>query len=122
MTPPFPDHPSGHGCVTRRDAQRVQDFFGTDKVAFDVVGGRSLDGLPIPTRHFDRFSDALEEVIDARVWGGIHFRTADEQGAKIGKKVAHWMRDALLRAACGTARERACVSAAVSPPGRTGTP
>ena len=33
-----------------------------------------------------------KEIIDARVWGGIHFRTADVQGAVIGKKVAHWLR------------------------------
>jgi len=92
VTPPFPDHPSGHGCVSGATVNAFQDFFGTDKASFDVVGGRSLNGLPIPARHFDRFSNALKEVIDARVWGGIHFRTADVQGTVIGKKVAHWMR------------------------------
>jgi len=92
VTPPFPDHPSGHGCVSGATVHAFQDFFGTDKAPFDVVGGRSLNGLPIPARHFDRFSNALKEVIDARVWGGIHFRTADVQGTVIGKKVAHWMR------------------------------
>ncbi|HET6602324.1 MAG TPA: vanadium-dependent haloperoxidase [Gaiella sp.] len=91
-TPPFPDHPSGHGCVSGATVSAFQDFFGTDKASFDVVGGRSLNGVPIPARHFDRFSNALKEVIDARVWGGIHFRTADVQGTVIGKKVAHWMR------------------------------
>ena len=90
-TPPFPDHPSGHGCVSGAVLQTFRDFFGTDKVAFDVVAGRSLDGVPIPPRHFDRFSRAIKEVIDARVWGGIHFRTADVQGAVIGKKVAPWL-------------------------------
>jgi hypothetical protein len=91
-TPPFPDHPSGHGCVSGATVEAFKDFFGKDKVAFDVVGGRTLNGATIPPRHFDRFSDALEEIIDARVWGGIHFRTADVQGTVIGKKVAHWMR------------------------------
>jgi hypothetical protein len=91
-TPPFPDHPSGHGCVSGATVSAFQDFFGTDKASFDVVGGRSLNGAPIPARHFDRFSNALKEVIDARVWGGIHFRTADVQGTVIGKKVGHWMR------------------------------
>jgi len=90
--PPFPDHPSGHGCVSGATIEAFQDFFGTDKVEFDVVGGRSFDGVPIPPRHFERFSLALKEIIDARVWGGIHFRTADVVGAVIGKKVAHWMR------------------------------
>lgn len=86
-TPPFPDHPSGHGCVTGAVVHAAQDFFGTDKVSFAIHSSR----FPREPRHFDRFSDALKEVIDARIWGGIHFRTADVQGAVIGKKVAHWL-------------------------------
>jgi hypothetical protein len=44
------------------------------------------------TRSFDRLSDILSEVIDARVWAGIHFRTADVQGAVLGKKVAQYLK------------------------------
>jgi hypothetical protein len=91
-TPPFPDHPSGHGCLSGAVLNTFADFFGTDKVSFRVVSGRSLNAVPIPPRQFDRFSHALKEIIDARVWGGIHFRTADVQGTVIGKKVAHWLR------------------------------
>jgi hypothetical protein len=91
-TPPFPDHPAGHGCVSGATLYAFEDFFGTDKVAFDVVGGRMLNGQLIPARHFDRFSEALQEIVNARVWGGIHFRTADKDGARIGKQVARWMR------------------------------
>ena len=96
-TPPFPDHPSGHGCLSGAVLNSVADFFGTDKVAFTVVSGRSLNGVAIPPREFARFSHALKEIIDARVWGGIHFRTADVQGAVIGKKVAHWLRKHYFR-------------------------
>ncbi|MGZ5393607.1 MAG: vanadium-dependent haloperoxidase, partial [Mycobacterium sp.] len=85
-TPSFPDHPSGHTCVSSATLNAMQDFFGTDKIAFDITSTR----FPTTPRHYDRFSDALKEVIDARVWGGIHFRTADEQGAVLGKKVARW--------------------------------
>ena len=46
---------------------------------------------PCPPRSYGRFSDALKEIIDARVWGGIHFRTADVQGKVLGTKVAHWL-------------------------------
>ena len=46
---------------------------------------------PCPPREFARFSDAIKEIIGARVWGGIHFRTADVQGAVLGKKVAAWV-------------------------------
>ena len=90
-TPNFPDHPSGHSCVSSSILHAMQEFFGTDKIGFDMVSSR-FPGTPAQTRHFDRFSHALKEVIDARVWGGIHFRTADTQGAVIGKKVAHWER------------------------------
>jgi hypothetical protein len=86
VTPPFPDHPSGHTSVTGALVQTLQGFFGTDKIAFSAFSNKSGT-----TRHFDRFSDALKEVIDARVWAGIHFRTADMQGAVLGKKVAHWL-------------------------------
>jgi hypothetical protein len=87
-TPTFPDHPAGHGCVSGASLHSMREFFGTDKIAFDMVSSR----FPTQPRHFARFSAALKEVIDARVWGGIHFRTADVQGAVIGKKVAHWER------------------------------
>lgn len=86
VTPPFPDHPSGHACVTGALVRTLQSFFGTDKIAFSAFSNKSGT-----TRSFDRFSDALKEVIDARVWAGIHFRTADTQGAVLGKKVAHWL-------------------------------
>jgi hypothetical protein len=42
------------------------------------------------TRSFTSFSQALDEVIDSRVWGGIHWRTADEVGARIGMRIANW--------------------------------
>jgi hypothetical protein len=41
--------------------------------------------------------DAVDEVIEARVWGGIHFRRADVQGAEIGKKVARYLRNHYFR-------------------------
>ena len=91
-TPPFPDHPSGHGCLTGAVLNTMADFFGTDKIQITVVSGRTLNNDPIAPRHFARFSHAIQEVIDARVWGGIHFRTADVQGTVIGKSVAQWLR------------------------------
>lgn len=83
-TPPFPDHPSGHGCVSGAIVHTMQNFFGTDKVAFTAFSNNSLT-----TRSFDRLSHALKEIIDCRVWAGIHFRTADVHGSVIGTKVAH---------------------------------
>jgi hypothetical protein len=92
FTPPFPDHPSGHCSATSAFVQTLQNFFGTDKISFSAFSNKSCT-----TRSFERFSDALKEVIDARVWAGIHFRTADVQGAVIGNKVAHYLRKHYFR-------------------------
>jgi hypothetical protein len=90
INPGFPDHPAGHGCVSGSIVNTLQSFFGTDKVAFTAVSNKCLPA-PCGNRSFDRFSLALKEIIDARVWGGIHFRTADVQGATLGKKVARFL-------------------------------
>jgi hypothetical protein len=96
-TPPFPDHPAGHGCVSGAVLDTIADFFGTDRVEITVVSGRSLNGVPIAPRKFNRLSDALDEIVEARIWGGIHFRRADVQGAVIGKKVARHLRKHYFR-------------------------
>jgi hypothetical protein len=96
VTPGFPDHPAGHTCISAATVHALQAFFGTDKVSFTAHSNKCLPPVPcLPgyraDRSFDRFSDALKEIIDARVWGGIHFRTADVQGAVLGKKVVQYM-------------------------------
>jgi PAP2 superfamily len=90
VTPGFPDHPAGHTCISAATVHALQAFFGTDKVPFTATSNKCLP-MPCPPRSFGRFSDALKEIIDARVWGGIHFRTADVQGAVLGKKVVAYM-------------------------------
>jgi hypothetical protein len=87
VTPPFPDHPSGHTCGTAAFMRTMHNFFGTDKIAFTATSNKSGT-----TRSFDRLSSALKEVIDARVWAGIHFRTADTQGAVLGNNVARHLK------------------------------
>jgi hypothetical protein len=82
-TPAFPEHPSGHGCVSGAVIETLKDYFGTDVMSFSISS--SLSGT---TREFSRFSHAIKEIVDARVWAGIHFRTADTQGHTIGRKVA----------------------------------
>jgi hypothetical protein len=87
FTPPFPDHPSGHACASSAFVHTLRNFFGTDRIGFSAFSNKSCT-----TRSFDRFSDVLKEVIDTRVYAGIHFRTADTQGAVLGKKVAHYLK------------------------------
>jgi PAP2 superfamily len=82
--PPYPEHPSGHTGLSGSIVETLQQFFGTDKVAWSDTNNAGL------TRSFTRFSQAIDEIVDARVWSGIHFRTADEQGERIGERVARY--------------------------------
>ena len=91
VTPGFPDHPAGHTCISGATLHALKAFFATDKIAFTAVSNK-CSPAPCPPRGFERFSQALKEIVDARVWSGIHFRTADMQGAVLGKKVAHHLR------------------------------
>jgi hypothetical protein len=84
-TPPYPDQPSGHACFSSSITHTLGDFFGTDKMSLTVV--HVSDGA---SRIFTRFSGAINEIIDARIWSGLHFRKADVDGANIGKQVAQW--------------------------------
>jgi hypothetical protein len=88
-TPPYPDHPSGLTGLGAAMAATLADYYGTDDVTFAVPNAPPPPLVPI-TRRYTSFSQAADEIVDARVWSGIHFRTADEAGAKIGRHVSRW--------------------------------
>ncbi|MFM1768947.1 MAG: hypothetical protein RJA22_1476 [Verrucomicrobiota bacterium] len=79
-TPPFPDYVSGHSTFSGAAATILALFFGTDDLPF-VIGS---DGLPGVTRSFANFSAAAAEAMDSRLYGGIHFRFANEDGLQAG--------------------------------------
>ena len=82
--PAYPEHPSGHLGLSGSSGKTLQQFFGTDKLAWTDtnIGGR--------TRSFTRVSDAIEEIENARVWSGIHFRNADEASVRISRQIAKY--------------------------------
>jgi hypothetical protein len=86
ITPPFPDHTSGHSCTTATIMTALRQYFGRDDIAFSAYSADSGT-----TRHFGSFSQALAEVTEARIWGGVHFRTADVQGVQLGTQVARYV-------------------------------
>jgi hypothetical protein len=93
LTAPYPEHPSGHLCLDGASLSVLQMFFHTNNAEFDVRSSRAamLPLLPNP-RHFSHFSDPLNEITEARIWAGLHYRTADVQGLKLGQEVAHYAR------------------------------
>ena len=97
--PGYPDEPSGYNCYTGGFWQSARYFFGTDKYAFSLTSpgvpenaaiGNPV-GVPGSTRTFTRFTGVVKDTIEGRILNGYHFRTADVNGAWIGKKAAQWI-------------------------------
>ena len=61
-----------------------------------VPGGVGADWGRL-TRHFTHLSQAIDEIVNARVWSGIHFRTADVQGQRIGRRIASYREQRYFR-------------------------
>jgi hypothetical protein len=84
VLPPYSDEPSGANCVYSGVMNSAKAFFGSDAAQFSIAGAGS-------TRPYSRFSDVIKDVIDARVFLGIHFRRADVNGAELGRRVAAYV-------------------------------
>ena len=86
-TPPHPDYVSGHTANSGAMAFVLREIFG-DAPGY-VIEARSTTATLV--RNWQTFSEGVDEVIDARVYSGIHFRTADEVGARLGRQVAKFV-------------------------------
>ena len=88
INPNYPDHTSGANAFASATLRSLALFFGTDNFNFFV---RSNSPLASPAViEYSRFSDAAQDVVDARIYSGIHFRFADEAARKQGRQVADW--------------------------------
>jgi len=84
-TPAFPEYPSAHASISGSAAFILASRFG-DNTSF-TVSSESRPG----TRSFSSFSGAVAEIADARVFGGIHFRTSCDLGNTLGRNVANFV-------------------------------
>jgi hypothetical protein len=92
--PNYPDYSSGANNVTGAMTRTLSLFFGRDRLTFEVT---SLAPLAVQkTRVYNRFSDAAQDVVDARVYLGIHFRFADTVARAQGQRVAEHAFDHFL--------------------------
>ncbi len=90
-TPNHPEYPSGHSTLSGAAAAVLADFFGEKRHI--VIDNDLMLGV---TRSFRSFSQALDEVKNARIYAGIHFRSACDDGQTTGIKVANWVLDNAL--------------------------
>lgn len=86
VNPPYPDYTSGANNLAGSFMTIVARFFDADKVTFKVT---TTDTLAIPNeRTYHSFSDLADDVVDARIYMGIHFRFADTAARREGTRVA----------------------------------
>jgi hypothetical protein len=90
-TPPHPEYPSGHTANSSAMAKILVAEFGDNPGVPIAV---TLSGI---TRSWNTFSEAVDEVIDARVYSGIHFRNSDTVGARMGRQIAQFVSTHALR-------------------------
>jgi hypothetical protein len=85
-TPPYPDYPSGHLSVDGAFAEVVETFFGTKTIplVFENTATNT-------TRRFASPEEMVKEVIEARIYIGIHFRSADVDAAELGRRTARYI-------------------------------
>jgi len=86
VTPPFPDYTSGHSTFSAAAATVLPLFYGTEDLPFTV----GSDFLPDVYRSFPTCFDAAEEAAVSRIYGGIHFRSASEDGLQAGTSIGEW--------------------------------
>jgi hypothetical protein len=90
--PPYPDEPSGANCLFSGLMNSAKAFFGSDEAEFDITSTGTGPGTGTgSTRHYSRFTDVSRDVIEARMLNGLHFRTANVNGAMLGRSVADFV-------------------------------
>ena len=93
VTPPFPDYVSGHSTFSGAAATVLALFYGTDDLPFTT----GSDFLPGVYRSFPTCLDAAEEAAVSRLYGGIYFRSANEDGLQAGINIGEWTGSSYLQ-------------------------
>ena len=81
-TPPYPEYPSGANNLTGAMTRTLERLFG-NKMTFSV-----FSAFVNQTKTYQRFSDMADDVVDVRIYQGIHFRTADVVARRHGTRIA----------------------------------
>ncbi len=92
-TPPHPEYPAAHGCASGAITEVMRRFFGTRYITFTFT---STVAGTVPHTYYST-DDLVEEIIRARVFGGMHFPTSVAHGAVMGRSVGDWVFDNYFR-------------------------
>jgi hypothetical protein len=90
ISAPYPEYTSGHLGLDGSHTTVLQKFFGNAPAGgYQITSAFVNPGGPA-TRTFSSFSQAVDEIVEARIWAGLHFRNADVQGVQLGTNVANF--------------------------------
>jgi membrane-associated phospholipid phosphatase len=92
VTPPFPEYTSGHSTFSAASAAVISSFFGKDEMAF-TVGSDSRPGV---YRGFTSLAACADEIGISRIFGGIHFSSANRDGKTVGSRIGRFVVDNFL--------------------------
>lgn len=87
VSPPFPDHTSGHSTFSAAGAEVLEQFYGTDRITFTATS----DSLPGVVRTYTSLSECADEVGLSRIYGGIHYDFSNRDGKTSGRKVGQFI-------------------------------
>jgi hypothetical protein len=101
-TPNHPEYPSAHGCVSSALGEVLAKVLHSRSINVDIQGSTSGGSTLVTSRHFATVADLNNEIVDARVWIGFHYRHSTVDGVTLGRNVAKWG----LKRYFGTAKSR----------------
>src|SRR5450755_2163347 len=88
-TPPYPEYVSGYSTLTGAFTRALADTLDTRHLQLTLIS----TAVPGAVRNYDSGRALRNDVVDARVWLGIHFRSADTGGVEMGQRLADWALD-----------------------------
>ena len=91
QTPPFPEYTSGHSVISRAAAKALTKLYGNNFKFTDTTEV----SYGLPSREYNSFIEAAEEAAISRLYGGIHYRMAIEEGVLQGEQIGNYISDNL---------------------------
>ena len=88
LTGNHPEYPSGHSCFTAALTEVLHRYFRTKEVPLTVTSTTLHNGQLMPSRTYAHTKDLVADVQNARVWGGLHYRTTVVETAKHFPRIA----------------------------------
>jgi hypothetical protein len=96
-TPNHPEYPAAHACNAAAVGTVLNRYFRTDKVKFSIDS--LVTGLTTSSYRYRRTGDFVKDVRNARVYGGMHYRSSVNDGATMGTRVGNYIAQNYFRRA-----------------------